>query len=163
LAFALALLASFRDRDWRSKQRSSDSVVAGEHVVKAGLGLQSFEFLERALVGAFESGVVAREALRQRVAHIGLGLEDADAAEIPVSGHEFVKQSLLDGALGLNILLIVREQLFELFALLGIDDGLLRGEAVFAGVLRAARFTFFSARAGAELRIGAIGFDFEFR
>ena len=110
-------------------------VVAGQHVVKAGLGLQSFQFFECAVESAFEPGVVTAQAVGQRIKHVSLGLEGAHATEIPGGGDELVEESFLDGALGLDVVLIVREELLELFAFFGLYGQLLRGEAVLAGIL----------------------------
>jgi hypothetical protein len=93
-------------------------VLAGQHVMQAGFGLQSFQFFERAVEGTFDAGVVAGQAVGQRVKHVSLGLEDAHAAEIPRGGDELIEQSELDSALGLDVVLIMREQFFELFAFL---------------------------------------------
>ena len=64
--------------------------------VQSGLGLEGFQFLERAVKSAFDPGVMAGQAVGLRIEHVDLGLEDGHAAEIPGRGHQFVKQSLLD-------------------------------------------------------------------
>ena len=57
-----------------------------------------------------------------------------------------------------DFVLIAGQEKFELFTLFRGDEELRGGEAVFAGVLSAAGFTFFGARAGAsaKLRVGSI-------
>ena len=129
---------------------------------QGGLGLQGFEFLERAVEGALKTGVMAGEAIVLGIEHVGLGLQNTDAAKVPGGGDQFIEESLLDWAAGIDLALIVGEDLFEIFALLGFNQELLSGEAMLAGVLGAASLAFFGTRAGAELRVSAIGLDFEF-
>jgi hypothetical protein len=126
--------------------------------VEAGFSLEHAQFFEGAVKGALEAGVMAREAIGKGIEQVDAGLEDVDAAEIPGGGDEFVEEGLLERAARLDFGLVVSLQLLEGCLFFGLDDELLGGEAVFQGILRTAGFTFFSARAGAELRVGAIGF-----
>jgi hypothetical protein len=130
---------------------------AGEHGVEAGVGLKSLEFFYCALHGALKTDVITGQAVILGIEHIDGGLEDADAAEIPSGGNEFVKESLLESALGVDLGLVTGLELVEGFEVFRLDEQLLGREAVLEGVLGAAGFAFFSARASAELRVGAVG------
>ena len=120
---------------------------AGQHGVEAGIGVQRLEFFACAMEDA-------RQTVELGIEHVDRGLEDADAAEIPGGGDEFIEEGLLEGALGLDFALVTGEQVIEGLEVLRLDDQLLGSEAVLEGVLQTAGLAFFSAGAGAELRVG---------
>jgi hypothetical protein len=68
-----------------------------------------------------------------------------------------VEESLLDHALGSNVVLELGEESFEFFAVFGTDDEVFRGESVLAGVLGGAGLAVKRAGAGAELGVGSVG------
>jgi hypothetical protein len=103
--------------------------------------------------------MMALEAIELWVEHVDAGLEKADTAEIPGGGNEFIEEVLLECAARIDFGLVTSAQFLKGFPLFGMDDELLGGKAVFEGVLRAAGFSFFGSRAGAELGVSAIGFD----
>jgi hypothetical protein len=157
VVLAVAFLASFGDRQWRGKERSFVPDFAWEHGVEAGVGLKSLQFFDCALHGALKADVITGQAVKLGIEHIDGGLEDADAAEVPGGGDKLVKEGLLESALGIDFGLVTGLEFIEGFEVFRFDEQLLGSEAVFEGVLRAASFAFFSARAGAELRVGAVG------
>ena len=111
---------------------------------------------------AFDTAMVAGQAVIVRVQHVDSGLENADAAQVPGGIDQFIKESLLELALRVNFVFIAGQEKFELFTVFWCDQQLLGGKAMFAGVLSAAGFAFFSTRAGAGLRVGLIGLNSQF-
>jgi hypothetical protein len=103
--------------------------------MEAGIGLESFELSQRAVKGALEAGVMARETIGLGVEQVDSGLEEADTAQIPAGYDEFVKEGLLKSALRVDFALIAGLQFLEGFTLFRLDDQLLGGEAVFESVL----------------------------
>jgi hypothetical protein len=87
----VAFLASFCNDQGCCKERSFQSDSRGEHGVEAGFSLEHAQFFEGAVEGALEAGVMAGEAIGKGIEEVDSGFEDADTAEIPSGGDEFVE------------------------------------------------------------------------
>ena len=88
-----------------------------------------------------------------------LGLDGAEALEVPGGVKEVVEDDGFDGALGVEFGEEGGAEFVELFLLAGGDDELPGGESVSGGVLRGAGLAFFGARTGGGLGVGLVGDD----
>jgi hypothetical protein len=86
--------------------------------------------------GSINASVMARQALGTGIEYTELGLKDADTAEVPGSGDEFVEESLLDLTLWVDLLLVLSDEIVEFRLIFWLNGKLFGNEAVFAGVLR---------------------------
>jgi hypothetical protein len=97
--------------------------------------LQRLELFEAAVKGALdarfvasqavelgEENVVVEEIAAGRSAGVELRFHDADAAQVPGCGDEFVEEGLLEDALGSDVGLVAGEQFVELLAIFGSDE-----------------------------------------
>ena len=130
----------------------------GEGSVDYGIGLKGFQLFEAAMEGSLDAGVVAGEPIELGGVLIAwIGFQQANTAQVPGGGDQFIEQCLLDGALGFDVCYKIGEQAVEYFLLTGGDDDLASGEAVFRGVLRGARFSGGGAGSSGMQRIGGVG------
>jgi len=99
---------------------------------EGAVGLEGAELAEATEVRALETGVVAGEAVEGFFAGVAgeavvrasgeVGFQAADAAEVPGRVDELAEQVLLEGALGLEVVLEGGLELVELLALVGSED-----------------------------------------
>jgi len=153
------VLGSFCNFVRRGQGRGVFAERRGEGGVQNGIGLNGFQLLEGTVEGSLDAGVVAGETVELVgvVLIARLGFKKANAAKVPGGGNQFIEQSLLDGALGLDVGLEAGEEVFEFLLFAGGDDDFAGGEAVFRGILRGAGFSFGSAGSGGMLRVGGVG------
>lgn len=147
-------------------------------------GAEAIEFVERAVEGALDAGLVARKVFYGagaggvvgegagagiEVVVVGVELRHADIEEAGFEGAEAAQSPgghghLLDeqGFAGADGLVFGKEGVADFAEFLGIlvgEDGGLSGESVAKGVVGDGGATFGRARAGAALGVAAIGVE----
>src|SRR5579863_7521605 len=76
----------------------------GEGSVDYGIGLKGFQLFEAAMEGSLDAGVVAGEPIELGGVLIAwIGFQQANPAQVPGGGDQFIEQCLLDGALGFDV------------------------------------------------------------
>jgi hypothetical protein len=153
----VALVASFCNYERIGQNRCFRADADGECCANGIIGLQGFQLIERAVKGALEAGVMAREAVKLWVQHFDNGLELADAAEIPGGGDEFVKERLLGRAARIDLGLVFGQKLIEFLLVHRLNGELLGAQAMLKGILRTPSLAFWGARSGTELGVGLVG------
>ena len=135
-------------------ERADRIFVAEVDILGELEALEALEFAEVGAVGAFEAEVIALEegglflgvGVTEGVGAGGgveeLGFEFEAALHVPGGGEEAVEGEVLEVAGGLEGAVEVVAEGVEFGAVLGGDDGMEAGEAVFGGVAGGGSFTF---------------------
>jgi hypothetical protein len=136
-------------------------------VFGGAVGLKGAELLDGAVVGALRASLVAGEAVEDsgffaaeeifEIAAADFGFDAAEALEIPGGVEDLAEGDGFEGALGVELGFEGVAELGEVVFFIAADDEMLRGEAVFEGVLGDAGFAFGRDRAGGVERVGSVG------
>jgi len=134
---------------------------------EGAVGLEGAELAEATEVGALETGVVAGEAGEGPVAGVvgeavvrasgEVGFEAADTAEVPGRVEELSEEVLLEGALGLEVVLEGGLEELEFLAFVGSDHQIAGVQAVLEGVLGGAGLALGGAGSGGKLGVCDVG------
>jgi hypothetical protein len=148
--------------------------------VGLGGGLDFAEGVEGAVVGAvggIEAALEAGEGAGAVGGHVAdgvvlidvdggldfvppdLGFGATEAAELPIGGDEGIDQEALLGCLGMEAVVVVEDEGFEVFGVFTGDDGRLGVNAGFEGVHAGGGFAAIGARTGGGLGVTAVGLD----
>ena len=127
-------------------------------------GLESLEFAEGAIEGAFVLAAVTGEAIEltgdvfvgEGALGEGIGFQDLDAAEVPASGDELFKEGVFEGVLRIDLFMVLGLELGE-GGLLIVANEETSGEVMAVGIEADGGFAFGRAGSGGVLGVFAVG------